>query len=271
MRAHHCLLCIAGLLIGLLAASAAAAGELYLLGMSGISGGVGADSVDVETPVSFELKGRNVDSSPALGGAIGFQFLLGDVITRQIRLPEVIPWEPKLPNFNVRFEIEGVGGRDYELKTDGFTASTPFHTEVTSWSLMINNWLELPVYPVVTAVFGRRFPMLDPLSLQFGMGLGFAQNKVATSDSIVSGSATANNFAYQFGAGIGYDITERFQVAAGYRRVEMGSAEFDLEDLSGAKRGDYRTDLHSNEAVLTLKTNFYSVPWPHRSSRRMDW
>jgi opacity protein-like surface antigen len=267
--AHHRLFGIALLFSCLLAASAAPAGELYLLGMTGISGGGGSNSVDVQSPVSFELSDDDVDSSPALGGAFGFQFLLGDVITRKIRLPEVIKWEPKLPNFNVRFEIEGAGGRDYELKTDGFAASTPYHSEVKSWSVMVNNWLELPVYPMVSAI--RRIPALGPLSIQFGVGLGFAQNEVETSDSILAGSVTANNFAYQLGAGLGYDVTERFQIAIGYRRVEMGKAEFDLVDASGVKRGDFEMDLHSNEAVLTLKTNFYSLPWPHRSSRRMDW
>lgn len=271
-RAHHRILGTATLLLGLLSAEPSDAGELYISGLTGISAGVG--TVDGENDFAFggfNLSGDDVDSSPALGGALGFQFLLGDVINREIRLPKAIPWKLRMPNFNVRFEIEGVGARDYELKTDGFTVNTPYHSEVTSWSMMINNWLEMPVYPAVTAVFGRT-PSLDPLSLYFGMGLGFAQSKVATSDSLVTGKATANNFAYQFGVGIAYDVTERFQISGGYRRVEMGSAKMDLFDGAGIERGDMKMDLHSNEAVLTLKTNFYSIPWPNSSTaRRYDW
>ena len=40
-----------------------------------------------------------------LGGAIGFEFLLGDAMSRELSLPKSIPWKLKLPNFGVRFEL----------------------------------------------------------------------------------------------------------------------------------------------------------------------
>ena len=269
-RVHQRLAGAAVLWITLVAGATASAGDFYALGLTGISGGVGQAS-GANSFVGFDLIGEDTDASPALGGAIGFEFWLGDVISRDVRLPEAVHWKPKIPNFNVRAELEGVGMRDYELKTPGFTTNTPYHTEVDSWSVMINHWLEWPISPALTAAW-KRMPSVDPLSIQFGVGLGFGQTKVFTSDSIVRGATTANNFIYQLAAGIGYDVTDRVQIAAGYRRVEMGDANVPLFDTANQLAGLYRLDLASNEIVLTIKTDFYSLAWPYRSTaRRMDW
>jgi hypothetical protein len=153
-------------------ASGANAGELYLSGRTGTSIGHGTVS-GTNTFAGFRNSGDDSDSSPVLGGAIGFEFLLGDAMSRELSLPKSIPWKLKLPNFGVRFELEGIGARDYELTTDGFTPMFSYHSEVSSFSIMLNNWLDLPVYPIVNKLFGR-VPAIVPLKLFFGGGIGSA-------------------------------------------------------------------------------------------------
>lgn len=256
-------------LLGTWVVGSTQAGEFYINGLIGISGGSGSITGN-NTLANFDLGGESSDSSPALGAAVGFQFLLGDVMNRDIRLPNAIPWNPRIPNFNIRFEIEGIAGRDYELKTPGFNSSTPYYTDVNSWSIMFNWVWELPLYPMTRALFGR-VRGLDQMSVYYGTGIGFARNEVETTDSLVRGSTSTHQFSYQWGAGVAYNVTDRFQISAGYRRVDMGTVDLVLTDGADVDRGFFSIDLHSNEAILTLKTTFYSLSWPRRRSRSMEW
>ena len=205
-----------------------------------------------------------------LGGAIGFQFLLGDAMSRKVRLPKAVPWDLTIPNFNVRFEIEAVGARNYDLSTDGFTASVPYHAELSELSLMVNSWLDLPLRPAVTAAFGRQ-PSFDPMSVYFGAGLGYSRAELSVTDNLVAGEGVSDNFAWQIGVGVGYDLTERFTISAGYRYLDPGITEAQLLDPVGNDSGDYSLDLQSHEAVVSLRVSFYSVGWPRRSTRGLDW
>ena len=136
-----------------------------------------------------------------------------------------------------------------------------YHSEVSSFSIMLNNWLDLPVYPIVNKLFGR-VPAIVPLKLFFGGGIGYARSELSATDNLVRGNDISNNSAYQFGGGIGYDLTDRFTITAGYRYLDSGSAEIDLIDSAGRRSGDFQVDLDFHEVLAALRVDFYSLPRP---------
>jgi len=227
-------------------APAVRAGELYFSGDVRISGGFGDSSGS--TPF-FDTSGSDSDSSPVFGGAFGFATPMNRMF------PD--GWELDLPSWVVRTEVEGLGGRDYELTTEG---ADPVHSDVTSWSLMQNVWLDIPLREPITWALGR-VPILEPLSFQLGAGVGFGSNDVDVTDNVFTGSETAYNFVYQAGAGLGYALTESVTFSVGYRYVDLGEVDVSLSDGPNAF-GNFTLDLSAHEVATTLRVHFYPVPLP---------
>ncbi len=242
------------ILAGALAASSAPAADLYFSGDLVMSG-VNADASGSTT--FFSISGSDEDSSPGYGGALGLGFAL----------PEVLPSVGSLetPEVTLRFEVEGVLGRDWELRTDG---GTGFFTDANAWSVMTNAWLDVPVQKPLSYFFGR-MPILDPLSIYGGGGIGLAGVEVDTTDNVSEGSTSENRFAWQAGAGVSYEFSEWATLSTGWRYLSLGEVETDLRFIGGGGAlGSHDLDLSAHEIVSTLRFDFHSRPIQEMSPRR---
>lgn len=258
-------------------ASSGDAGQLYVSGDVGFSAESSEGSgVNTFTDPERSVGGSASDSSPVFGGAVGYQVPLQRVLPVELSLPEVrLPYWPgrsvrlmkrrdewRLPAWPVRFELEGRGGRDYELTTKPlFPTTLDYVSEVSSWSIMTNLWLDVPIARPIEAAFGR-LPVLEPFTLHGGGGLGMASVDLETSDGIEgTGSATSYNFAYQFGAGLGYQLTERVSLGMSWRYLDLGEAEVDIQSLAGTDLGNFALDVTAHEFTSSVRIVFYSLPF----------
>jgi hypothetical protein len=233
-------------------APTARAGDLFAEGHLGISWGDGETSGS--TSVAVNPSGSDVDGSPVYGATFGLAFPMNEM------LPPA--WDVPLPDWEMRVELEGLYGRDNELATEaGGAMFADFLTETTTWSLMANLWLDLPVYQPVSWLFGR-IPILEPMSLFVGSGIGLASTDVDVSNNAFFGSETTYNFAWQAGAGLSYALTDRTTVSIGYRYFDPGDIDLTLTDSVGTPFGRYGLDLHAHELRTALRVEFYSVPFP---------
>jgi hypothetical protein len=194
----------------------------------------------------FPNRGSDSDSSPTYGGSFGVALPLQSMPWR---------WEESfaLPDWTARIELEGLGGRDYELQTRGADA---YLSEVTSWTLMNNFWMDVPLDAPIARLFGR-IPVLDPLGFNLGGGVGLAANDVSTTDNVSRGGKTAYGFAWQVGAGFDYAFTKRVTFGIGYRYLDLGEVDFGLR-IGETPIGDFSLDLTAHEIATSLRVEFHS-------------
>ena len=234
------------LLLGLAAslpASTARAGDVYASATLAISTGEG--SAGGATPF-FANGGSDTDSSPAYGLAAGFA----------IPYQEIFPdRRDPISDWSTRIELEGLAGRDYELRARG---AEPYLSEVYTWTLLQNVWLDVPLDRPIAHFFGR-IPVLAPLSISLGAGIGLAANDVSTTDNVSSGSTVAYNFAWQAGVGLGYALTRNVNIGVAYRYLDPGPVEIDLRS-GQTPFGSFELDLAAHEVATTLRVSFYPVP-----------
>jgi hypothetical protein len=227
-----------------LVAAPAAGGDLYIAGDLGIAT-ASAEAGGTNFRSGLDNTGGDTDSSPRYGVALGVEW----------PLDRSVPWDIGLPRWNTRFEFELIGGRSYEFKTPG---AFPYNSEITSWSMMNNLWLDIPVHRAVEALFGR-IPILEPLSINFGTGIGIAKTDMDVTDSESIGSTDDTKFAWQIGAGIGYALTEQVSFTIGYRYFDLGTLSSELT-TAGVPNGSYSLEMSGNELSATLRVNFYALP-----------
>lgn len=237
----------AGVLVFGLAAAPARAADLYLSGRLAVSGATG--DTGGATSFGFAPSGSDSDSSPVWGGAFGLELGLDEPA-------QSADWS--VPDWKLRLELEALGGRDYELRTEG---ADPFFTEATAWTVMQNLWVDLPMRGAVSALFGR-VPVLEPLSFYAGGGAGLAIHDVETTDNVSRGSETAFNFTWQGGAGFGYAFTDLVTFSMGYRYQDLGRIEMNLIDTAQTPVGRFELDLAAHELTTGLRVRFYPVPIP---------
>jgi opacity protein-like surface antigen len=240
------------LVAGWLLAQPAGAADLYLSGsLSGSMPGSGTTGTASGKTDFFKVSGEDTDSSPAYGGTLGIAFAMDEV------LPNIKQFE--VPSWVVRAEIEGLAGRSYEFRTDGAN-SDDFFTQVDNqFTVMPTTYLEVPVRAPIQWLFGR-IPMLEPMSIYGGAGVGVARIHMNATDNVSEGSATVTNFAWQAGAGITYQLTDITTFQFGYRYLSLGKVGADLKFAPGAKAGGYDIDLAGHELVAGLRVNFYTAP-----------
>ncbi len=246
---------------GLLWASPSGAGSLYLSGDVGFAGTMAMAGGTTDTVVTFDNEGEDADASPLFGLSFGYAFPLNEALPGAYDTPGWLSWmgeDVRFPGWVVRGELEGRYRMDSELKTDGFSSSTPFRSELESWTAMQNVWLDFPVSPPFEAIFGR-IPLLQPLSFYTGGGLGLSINTLSTSDTIVDGEGTDLNFAWQVGGGVEYALTRWAAIGLGYRYSDLGEVVVDLED-AGSGAGDFSLAATSHEFTLSLRFDFYGIP-----------
>lgn len=137
------------------------------------------------------------------------------------------------------FEIDDV---------DSVTPTTSFKGDITSHALM------------VTSAYEWKFSNFTPY---VGMGLGMASNKVKSFSADVDGDGVVNallsggtekSFAYQIMAGVGYDITPKWTVDAGYNYVDLGDVKTDPTVDLGVN--GTKGSLKAHEVKLGLRYKF---------------
>jgi opacity protein-like surface antigen len=251
---HPSLAALGVALLALGANAPATAADFYAAGDLRISSGEGEASGSTSF---FDISGGDEDSSPAYGGALGFAFGL-DELKSDVS-------GAKTPGWDLRFELEGIGGRDYELLSDG---ADGYFSQVDAWSLMANSWLEIPLDRPFSGAFGR-LPVLRPFRLYAGGGIGLAHLDVATTDNVSRGAAATRNFSYQVGAGIAYSFTEWASLSLGWRYQDLGDIETELFIAPDQPAfGRHALDVSAHEFVTSLRIHFYSAPLDEIAPKR---
>jgi hypothetical protein len=233
--------------------------------------GISTSSVDTDGrygqgALQFKLKGVDEDSSPLLGGAVGLEIPMDEILPRE--------WVPdvRLPDWPMRFEIEGAGLREYEFQTVGVGGDL-FYSEVKVNTLLFNTWLDIPMisaYRPIQYLFGlgrqpRVRQWLEPMSLYLGAGIGVGFLDFKGTDNSLKVSDNVIDFAWNVGAGLNYALTDRVSLGAGYRYVGVGEHDLDL-----VPRGippdpnaelTYKQDIHEFRATLRVEVYDFLSPW----------
>lgn len=187
------------------------------------------DSGGFNTIGGFKNFGEDTDDTYALGGALGLSQDHG--------------------NFRTRGEIEGMWYDDQEdLRTGSFPGppGPPFfqyNTNIDSnWSVMANVWVDTYVN--------------DYVAWYLGGGMGGAGARIETNDTVVAGSSSDQDFAWQFGTGVILNVSDSTEIDFGYRFVDLGELETNI-DFLGIPGGKFKADRESHNLALTLRYYLY--------------
>lgn len=142
----------------------------------------------------------------------------------------------------IRAEIEGnlfaKASNTYTDTEDDEEYSTKF--SVKHQSLMFNAYYDIDT--------GTRF------TPYVGAGLGYAHLKAKVNDDEESFSKSANNLAWQLGAGVSYAATDNISVDLGYRYTDYGSLTRKYSDEE--ESGKMKIDSDANEFYLGVRYAF---------------
>jgi opacity protein-like surface antigen len=201
-----------------------------------ISGTVQASSIDMDTGglntagphVNFS---NDVDDTYALGGALGVSQDHG--------------------RFRTRGEIEGMWYDDNEdLRTGSFPgppgpAAFFYNTNVDSqWSVMANVWADLYIN--------------EYAAWYLGGGAGGAGGRLETNDTVVAGSSSDQDFAYQVGTGMLINVSDNAELDLGYRFVDLGELETNISQIAGGiPAGKFKADREAHNFAVTLRYYLY--------------
>ena len=198
----------------LCAAESSADWEVYVGAGLGISA---ADSGTNGARSGVALGGSDIDTSPMLDGTVGLAIPMDEIVPRE--------WigRGRLPDWPVRFEIEGAGFREYELRSSANTER--FYTEIETATMFLNGWLDVPLITLWRPVqylggLGRQprtRQWLDPGSLYFGVGIGMAALDVQGTSNVFTVRDEFIEFAWNAGLGIDYALTDNVDLSVGYR------------------------------------------------------
>lgn len=261
--------------VGLFMAPVAQAADLYVAGalLNSFNSATGTGDISLgtnpPTPL-FTIDGKDKDSSPAFGGALGFGFGI-DELRADVRGFE-------MPHWKVRLELEGIFGREYDFRFDtesvggggGGGVNNTFFSEVDAWTVMSNVWLDVPVQRPISYFFGR-VPILNPLSIYAGGGIGLARAEFQTTDNISEGSDKINRFSWQAGAGVGYQLNQWATLNLGYRYWDLGKIDAKVLFGDNTLTGRQEVDLTSQEFVTNVRIAFYQAPLEEMAPRKWNW
>lgn len=167
------------------------------------------------------LRPNTVLSSSSLGSekmefSIGFTFggFVGYDFGNNFRLEGEISYREN--------GIRNVGGEDPQAATS---------------SMMLNGYYELP--------------LMQPLNLYFGGGIGVATAQLETISLGQMIDANETLFAYQLEAGIGWNYNPKVNFSMGYRFFDAADPEFVLP--AGQR---VRMDLENHELILKMRYLF---------------
>lgn len=237
-----CAVALAALL--LVVAGAAGAGELYFSAGVGISAGTG--DTGGSTPF-FDNYGDDTDTSASYGFAFGWEMPMNEPLPEQ--------WQHIIPRWPVLAEFEAVGGRDYELLTNG---GDPYRTDFETWTVLHNLRFDIPVSAPFEWAFGR-IPILHPVTWYVGVGVGISIYDIVTTDNVSRGKDDGVEFAWQASTGLSYSVSEYVSIDVGYRYIDLGSADFDLS-VGPTDFGNFTLDLSAHEFASAVRMRFFGIP-----------
>ncbi len=252
----------------LLAAPATADWRIYVSGDLGFSVAIAEASGQVDIGGIRPITGEDTAVSPSLGGAVGLA----------VPMDEIAAWELprgwRFPDWDVRLEAEAIGLRNYKFLTDRLalmTGSIP--SEIDSWTVMTNLWVDVPLrglYKPISWTTARLFgrwrlrtlkQVLDKTTFVPGVGVGVAYLDAKAQEDLTRGSTETYNFAWQAGAGFGYQLTDRVNLGVGYRYLDVGSAKFAFTG-GGVAQGFMKLDPEIHEARATLRVEVWDFASP---------
>jgi opacity protein-like surface antigen len=125
------------------------------------------------------------------------------------------------------------------FKTNG--PSADFKTNVDAHTIMVSAYYDL---------FN-----IEDVAIFLGGGVGTSLLKYDTSDQFVSGKDDDVEFAWQIGFGADYDINENMTIEGGYRYVDLGDVDADLQQIGFPLTdiGDFEVDLAASEVYLGFR------------------
>lgn len=256
------------------ATPASATWQLYMSGDFGYS--IAESKLRGEVDLAGEMtrfSGKDTDVSPAVGGAFGVEIPMFELT------PWRMPFDWRLPEWPVRFEFEASGLREYRPKTDGLVVlgdvTDPFHSKVKAWTFMNNVWVDIPLrglYRPLSATNERvlgdtRMPrlkrFLEPLTMYAGLGIGFSHLEIKTASPDYEAGKKKYDFAYQFGTGLGYQVSDFVNLGIGYRYIKPSKLKLRPEDTAGETgTARFNTDIH--EVRFVARVRIFDLPYPWR-------
>ena len=260
LLARLCTLCI------LLSSPTLQAAELYVTAEYGISQGLG--SVDVNHQFD-QAREDSDDASPVLGAGLGLALPLHELLPLRMSLPRIdLPIWPgkaltfgghedwRFPDWDVRFELAYLDGREYDFRADG---ADPWFTNGKARSLMATARLDLPVQAPLTALFGR-IPILDPLTVYGAAGVGAAHTEAVTLSNQDKATKESFEFAWEVDAGLGYAISDALHLSIGWRYIDLGTTQGTIKN-AGTNRGRADVDMRAHEFTTSIRYSFWRVPF----------
>ncbi len=196
---------------------------------------------DLVDPTESESKSFGSKTDDAFGGsiAVGYDFA---------------------PKFNVplRAELEyaifsDAKGKYHEVADNGTWDASNKQT-IGIQTLFVNAYFDIDTGTIVTPYVGA------------GLGLGFISSKFSfygydindpTDFESGSGSSkTTTNFAWNVGAGVGFDLTQNWTVDLGYRFVGLGSVKSGKYTEPGMEFHAKTKNLYQHQFALGVRYTF---------------
>jgi len=215
--------------------------HLYVSGNVGGSFAKGRASGSLVDPVPFggavlfAQSGSDQDEDVFGGGSLGIQYDHSPV--------------------GLRVELEGQAARGYDLSTVLPVLAAPpgvvffgipsAHTNVNTWALFGNIWLD--------------FPLAESFSVFAGGGMGIAVTDMTTtlfSSGLGDKTRDDTTWAWQAGGGVSIAATDWLTFDTSYRFVDLG--EPDIKFRAYPLPSDLEMHLQSHDVMMGVRVNFFS-------------
>jgi opacity protein-like surface antigen len=189
---------------------------------------------------------------------VGFEFPLHQALPRRYRQPRWMP-DLDIEDWSIRAELEAAGGRNYDFAI-GANGLNTHPITVSSWALMTNVWLDLPVGHLFGGAGGRSF---RDLTFNTGVGIGFGRTRIVSANNAAFGAHDENHFVWQVGGEFGLPLSDNITLTAGYRYVPVGNLTNKLTDNTSTQDfGTQNLYVSAHELRTGLRVSFYSVRFP---------
>jgi opacity protein-like surface antigen len=100
----------------------------------------------------------------------------------------------------------------------------------------------------------RDFTNDSPFTPYVGVGLGWSQTHIQTTDLVVMGSGSQSNLTYGVEAGVSIDFGKRVQGYFGYRYTDSGTTSIPLTSIvGGTSAGNYDLDIDAHALVVGIR------------------
>lgn len=256
----------------LLPTAAVADWEIYVGGGLGISNQRAHTNANVGTGPVVEFRHSDSDTSPFLGALVGLEVPLDELVPRE--------WlrEMRLPSWPLRVEAEVVGLAEYDFRTEA--GSNFYYSRVEVLTAFVNGSVAVPLttmYQPFQYLFGlgrqpRARQWLEPGSFYGEVGIGMSDVNLRGENGVFNGSDEFIDFAWNAGLGLNYALTDKVDLALGYRFVCIAAPQcmahsdgVDVEIFNGpaATGNDLKYELMSHQLRATVRVEVFEFlsPW----------